>query len=184
MMSVPNTPPAELRTLVDVFIASCAVAGSWDAPAFPMKSMVIGHHTIVFVVVPPDQAATTFLVILFLSDPMMPIRSHHAPLRSSAVHAVLLVPLTVPLDTALMSINPNERVSQTIAGTKQSPTNSLSVNVSLSLHIMPAPATNWNVKSGENIAYTQSFIALTRSIATRARVRSQNTRNINTPTSP
>lgn len=88
------------------------------------------------------------------------------------------------LDTALMSMSQNDNARPTIAGTKQRPTNSLIVNVSLSPPIIAAPATNWNVKSGENIAYTQSLIALTRSIETRASVRSPNTRNMIAATTP
>lgn len=84
----------------------------------------------------------------------------------------------------MMSMSQNDRESPTIAGTKQSPTNSLMVNVSLFSPIIAEPATNWNVNSGENIAYTQSLIALTRSIATRARVRSPNTRNMIAATTP
>jgi hypothetical protein len=75
-------------------------------------------------------------------------------------------------------MSPKDSARPTIAGTKQRPTNSLIVNVSLSPPIIAAPATNWNVKSGENIAYTQSLIALTRSIAARASTRSQNTANM------
>ena len=69
-----------------------------------------------------------------------------------SVHFVL-VHCVPPLDTTLMMMSPKDSVSPTIAGTKQSPTNSLIVNVSLlSTHFIAHPATNWNVKSGENIA--------------------------------
>lgn len=83
------------------------------------------------------------------------------------------------LETALTIISPNERVSHTIAGTNARPMNSLIVKLSsLSHQSKLDPATNRNVKSGENIAYTQSFMALTSNIATRARVSNPNTINI------
>ena len=85
------------------------------------------------------------------------------------------------LDTALTIISPNERVSHTIAGTKQSPMNSLIVKLSSSHHNIFDPATNLNVKSGENTAYIQSLIALMRSTAMRARVRSPNMMNMIVP---
>jgi hypothetical protein len=83
------------------------------------------------------------------------------------------------LDTAFTIISPNERVSHTIAGTNASPMNSLIVKLSsLSQPSRLDPATKRNVKSGENIAYTQSFMALTSNIATSARVRIPNTINM------
>jgi len=79
--------------------------------------------------------------------------------------------------TAAIIISPNERVSPTMAGTKASHINSL--RLKLSSHPMRLdPATNRNVKSGENIAYIHSFTALTISIAVRASVNSPNTANI------
>ncbi len=75
-------------------------------------------------------------------------------------------------------MSPNESVSQTIAGTNASPINSLIVKLSSSHPIRLDPATKRKVKSGANIAYIQSLIALTRSMVARARVRSQNTANM------
>ena len=181
MMSVPNIPPAELRTLVTPFAVSIAAAGSCHAHAFPTKSIFTSHHTMVLVVTLPVHVPSTFRVILFESDPIKRARVHHVFIVLE-LHSVFLSRFGSL--TALMSMSQNERVSPTIAGTKQSPTNSLMVNVSLSPHIIADPATNWKVNSGENIAYTQSLIALTRSIATRARVRSPNTRNISIHTRP
>lgn len=81
--------------------------------------------------------------------------------------------------TAAIMISPNERVSHTIAGTKARPTNSLILKLSLPSHpIRLDPATNLNVKRGENIAYIQSFTALTINIEIRAIVSSPNTANI------
>ena len=58
-----------------------------------------------------------------------------------------------PVDcTALTMIRPNERVSPTIAGTNARPMNSLILNVSSPPPMILDPATNRNVKSGENIA--------------------------------
>jgi hypothetical protein len=73
------------------------------------------------------------------------------PFIISGVHCSV-VPPVVPLHTAFIMMSPNESESPTIAGTKQSHTNSLIVNVSLFSHIIADPATNWNVNSGENIA--------------------------------
>lgn len=73
-------------------------------------------------------------------------------------------------------------MSHTIAGTKASPINSFKLKLSSSPQRRFDPATKRNVKSGENIAYIQSFIARTKSMAASARVRSQNTRNIIAPT--
>lgn len=78
----------------------------------------------------------------------------------------------------MIIISPNERVSQTIAGTNASPMNSFIVKLSSSHPIRFDPATNLNVKSGANIAYIHSLMALTRSIAASASVRSQNTVNM------
>lgn len=75
-------------------------------------------------------------------------------------------------------MSPNERVSQTIAGTNASPMNSLIVKLSSSHPIRLDPATNRKVKSGAKIAYIQSLMALTRSMVARARVSSQNTANM------
>lgn len=83
-----------------------------------------------------------------------------------------------PLDTALINMRPKESVNHTIAGTNASPMNSLMVKLSSAPHIRFHPATKRNVKSGEKIAYTQSLIARTRSIAMRAIVRRPNTMNI------
>ena len=77
-----------------------------------------------------------------------------------------------------MMISPNERVSDTTAGTNARPTNSFIVKLSSSPHKRLDPATNRNVKSGEKIAYIQSLMALTRSIEMSARVRRPNTRNM------
>jgi hypothetical protein len=179
IISVPNIPPAELRTLVVPFTDVLSVTGSFEAHAFQIKSIVISPQVIVFVVVPLFvPTASTFRVILFLSEPIIFRISHHFHEITPESHLVSLA--TVPLDTALIRISPNESVSPTIAGTKQRPTNSLILNVSSDHPMRFDPATNRKVKRGENIAYTQSFIALTRSIATRARVRSPNTRNMST----
>ncbi len=110
------------------------------------------------------------------------------PIILRRVHFSLVQLLDQPLPfsfhpfTALIMISPNESESPTIAGTKQSPTNSLIVNVSLFSPIIADPATNWNVKSGENMAYTHSFIALTINIAARASTSIPNTANIITLT--
>ena len=84
--------------------------------------------------------------------------------------------------TAFIIISPNDKVIPTIAGTKASPMNSFKLKLSSSHQRRFDPATKRNVKSGENMAYIQSFIALTKSIAASARVRSQNTKNIIAPT--
>jgi len=80
--------------------------------------------------------------------------------------------------TAFIIMSPNDKVIPTIAGTKASPMNSFKLKLSSSPHKRFDPATKRNVKRGENMAYIQSFIALTNSIAASARVRSQNTKNI------
>lgn len=108
--------------------------------------------------------------------------SHH--LASVSIHGFVFdVGLPSPLVdcTDAIIISQNERVSHTIAGTKASHINSLILKLSESSHhhaIRLDPATNRNVKRGENTAYIQSFTALTMSIDISARVSSPNTANI------
>lgn len=101
---------------------------------------------------------------------------HHSALFK--LHVAHGVPLLLVHCTAAIMMSPNESESHTIAGTNASPTNSLIVNVSLSSPIIAHPATNWNVKRGENMAYTQSLIALTSSMTARASTSTQNTTNM------
>ncbi len=75
-------------------------------------------------------------------------------------------------------MSPNERVSPTTAGTKQSPIKSLIANPSVLLSKSSFHATKCKVNIGENIAYIQSLIARRRSIAMSAITSNQNTRSI------
>ncbi len=107
--------------------------------------------------------------------------SHHfGVIISVGLHVFPVGPASgLALDTAFTMMSPNERVSQTIAGTNASPMNSLIVKLSSLSH--PSrffQTTNRKVKSGENIAYIQSFIARTMSMAMSARVRIPKTINM------
>lgn len=79
---------------------------------------------------------------------------------------------------ALIIINPNDNVSHMIAGTNASQINSLILKLSSSPPSMLDHATNLNVNSGANIAYIQSFTALTMSNTANAITSIPNTINM------
>ncbi len=185
MIRVPNIPHAELSTPVAVFDFS---ASSCDGQAFHLNSISIHQNDIVFNVVASGVLGLIiFLTILFFGFHIMLASSHHVvdSILGASQVVTVFVQEGLPPDTAFIIISPNDRDNPTIAGTNASPMNSLIVKLSLlSHHIRLDPATNRNVNRGENIAYTHSLIALTRSIATRARVRSPKTINMIAATIP
>lgn len=75
-------------------------------------------------------------------------------------------------------ISPNDRVSHTTAGTKHNHMKSFISNDSVLFPNSSLPATKWSVNIGENIAYIQSLIARSRSIAISAITSRPNTNSI------
>lgn len=126
-----------------------------------------------------------FLMIELLLLDHTAQRLHHllgsSNFFTSHSSAVELFAAELALDTAFIIMSQNQSMSHTIAGTKQSPTNSLIVKLS---SLSPEPpnrfvgTTKRNVNNGENIAYIQSLIARRKRMATSANVRSQNKRNM------
>lgn len=120
-----------------------------------------------------------FRVIEFFSLPMIDhITQPVVVIRDSSQGGVPGAGSTFPLETAFINMRPKERVNHTMAGTNASPMNSFIVKLSSAPHIRFQPATKRNVNKGENMAYTQSLMARTRSIAIRAIVKRPNIMNI------
>ncbi len=179
IINVPNIPHAASSTPVVLFAESdsdCAVH------AFHSNCIFIPPNSTIFSVVAFSGSAEsriTLLITLFGFHIMVTSLHQGSFLIFVSSHfSVGLAQFGSLLDTAFIIISPNDSVSHTIAGTNASPMNSLIVKLSSSHPIRFDPATKRKVKSGANIAYIQSLIALTRSIVTRAKVRSPNTKNI------
>ena len=137
MMSVPRIPHAEFNTLITVLAEPASTAASFAAPALPFMIVVIPPNFIVFTVVFPLAVVSIFREIVFSSFPAIVIRVHPSFSIISLVHSFHPL-IALPLDTALIMMSQNDRVSHTTTGTKQSPMNSLIENISLSDPTEPA----------------------------------------------
>lgn len=120
--------------------------------------------------------SSSFVTILFSGFPKS-VRVHSFPPSVQPFATLSVAPVI-----ALMTTSPNESESPTTAGTKQSQINSLRLKSSMFSQRSSLPATKCSVKSGENIAYTQSLMIRIMSMNISAITSTPNTTNIRTHT--
>ncbi len=144
---------------------------------------MIPPNLISFIVYSHVPVHPIFLIIELLLFDHTSHRGHPGFFNFSIVHGSVfqLFSIELALDTALIIMSQNQRMSHTIAGTKQSPINSFIVKLSSLSPELPSRLVGTikrNVNNGENMAYIQSLIARRKRIATSANVSSQNKRNM------
>lgn len=183
MISVPNTPEDTSTALLDDEVVG------WMTPFHQYLTLSSHHSNVVSVKTFLGSLLLFHRLIEFFGLHNMFVSTHHfSVLGSHFPFSSVALPVLDPIPhdcTAATIISPNESARPIIAGTKARPTNSFIVKLSFSSpHIRLDHATNRKVKSGENIAYTQSFTARTRRMTTSARVNIPNIKNIIALTSP
>lgn len=178
---VQNMPPVVSSALCAPFTELAVLSAIFSIPGrshitLPRNSIFVVQSFTIFTVL---ACAGSFAFVIFLV-----IVSTESISQPS--HLILVASQDSTFDhvvesgdcTAAMMTRPNESVSPTTAGRKQSPINSFMSNDSVPFQKSSLPATKCNVKIGENTAYIQSLMPRIRSMAVRAMTSTQNTRNM------